>query len=143
MEIVFLVLFMAVLAHVGWKDYKTRLISDLDLSILWCLIILLSLDSFLGPVLLLGAIFSVSYLGLYSLPIEVYGKPIMRFGDILLLPAMTSFGFLMLGLFGIYLTGAILGISLIVSFKKELPFGTVMSGFGLILVSLHYLNGVV
>lgn len=138
MEVAFLFLFVLVLGHIGFTDYKKRLMSDIGLGTLWMLTALLS-NSIPQSLFIMGGIFPIGYLGLYSLPIVAFKKPIMRFGDILLLPPMVAFSFAMFGLEGLSLFAGALGVVMIFSYKKELPFGTVMAFFSLILIGLHYL----
>jgi hypothetical protein len=130
MDLVFVGAFLTVLFVIADEDWKTRKLSDASLMLLWgALCIPFYTESAWMATIgfaIAGLGFLLSYGCLYTCPIMVFKRPLLRSGDIILLPAVLAFGAVVAGFCGICVVGFVVGLSLIISYKKELPFALPM-----------------
>jgi hypothetical protein len=128
MDLIFVGAFLFVLGILALEDIRTRKLADILLAILWMLMVIGH------SIELAGLAFAFAFLLLYAAPICFWKRPIVRWGDVLLLPPLIAFCSVVGGLTGIYFAILMLGFTLIVSFKKELPFAAICFGTALIVV---------
>lgn len=111
----------------GYSDYKTRKISDFLIALTWCSSIYLFYIEQYFLISIACMSFATIYIFLYSVPILLFKKPLIEFGDVLVMPLVTSFCYYLIGMTGIYSVGFVTGLCLILSFKRDIPFITGLS----------------
>lgn len=143
MDSVFIGGFLFCLCLLAIDDWKTRKLHDTDIGLLWCSLALLGWTggNVVAAFAFAGFSFACSYMLLYSLQIYFFKKPLLRGGDILIFPPFVAFCALVAGPIGFGWAACVLGISLIVSYKKELPFAAMLFGAALVCLILPYLSG--
>ena len=130
MDVIFVGAFLLVLAKLSWDDWKTRQLRDIDLALLWTSLLIPFYTQGIEATFLVFAVaglgFQTTYMLGYALPIMIWKKPLIRFGDVILFPAILAFCGLIYGLMGAYLAMLFLGICLVYSYKRELPLASCM-----------------
>ena len=142
MLLIFVIPFLLILGLLAYSDVRTRQLADVHLALLWLLPGLILLESLQGAVTaytVAGGAFALAYAGAYAIPAFFLKKPFLRSGDIVILPPVLAFAFTVAGYLGADMVLLALGFSLIVSYKKELPFAAILFGVALICASLGLL----